>query len=119
MYGYVLFNDINVHNTTGETTSWLESYILIGRTTRQRDRPERQTSKSTRSDDERVTVSGSFNSFCFKLLATYHYYWLEKNFLGYLSEWEQSVYSLEGFTESQKATMMLSRETLDGIHMTG
>ncbi len=49
----------------------------------------------------------------------YFLQWLETNFLGYLDEWETSVKSREGFTDAQKATMMLSRETLEGLRITG
>ena len=45
--------------------------------------------------------------------------WLEKEFLGYLKEWKASVASREGFTPTEKARMCLSRETLEGLHITG
>ncbi len=44
--------------------------------------------------------------------------WLEKIFLGYLNEWASSVNARTGFSDAEKATMILSRETL-GLHMTG
>ena len=44
--------------------------------------------------------------------------WLEKEFLGYLKEWKESVGNHSGFTEAEKAMMCLSKETL-GLHMTG
>ncbi|KAL5483877.1 hypothetical protein EMCRGX_G020295 [Ephydatia muelleri] len=44
--------------------------------------------------------------------------WLEKEFLGYLKEWKESVDNRSGFTEAEKALMCLSKETLEGLHMT-
>eukprot|EP00731_Ephydatia_muelleri_P023952 Em0016g223a len=44
--------------------------------------------------------------------------WLEKEFLGYLKEWKESVDNRSGFTEAEKALMCLSKETLKGLHMT-
>ena len=43
--------------------------------------------------------------------------WLEKEFLPYLDQWEQSVWSRQ--FEGDKSTMMLSAETLLGIRFTG
>ena len=40
------------------------------------------------------------------------WYVYSSDFLGYLKKWETGR---EGFTNAQKATMMLSRETLEGI----
>lgn len=45
--------------------------------------------------------------------------WLEKDFLGYLDEWEASVHVREGFTRAEKALMTLSKETLEGLRLTG
>ena len=45
--------------------------------------------------------------------------WLEKDFLGYLDEWEASVSAREGFTRAEKASMILSKETLEGLRLTG
>ena len=45
--------------------------------------------------------------------------WLEEEFLGYLEEWEESVASRTGFTAKERAMMCLSRETLDGLRITG
>ena len=45
--------------------------------------------------------------------------WLEKDFLGYLKEWEDSVKQREGFTDAEKTMMLLSQETLEGLHITG
>ena len=45
--------------------------------------------------------------------------WLERDFLGYLDHWEESVWAREGFTPGEKAMMLLSRETREGLRMTG
>ena len=45
--------------------------------------------------------------------------WLEKEFIGYLKEWKESVESRPGFTEAEKAMMCLSKETLEGLHISG
>jgi len=45
--------------------------------------------------------------------------WLEDKFLGYLEEWEESVASRPGFTAKERAMMCLSRETLEGLRITG
>ena len=45
--------------------------------------------------------------------------WLENKFLGYLDEWKSSVASREGLTLMEEAKMCLSRETLEGLHITG
>ena len=49
-----------------------------------------------------------------------HLQWLEKDFLGYLGEWEASVRPREGFTRAEKTLMTLSKETLEGrLRLTG
>ena len=45
--------------------------------------------------------------------------WLKKDFLGYLDQWEKSVQARDGFKAGQKKMMLLSDETLTGIHITG
>ena len=45
--------------------------------------------------------------------------WLEKEFLGYLDDWEKAVKERKGFTDEQKKRMILSQETLEGLRMTG
>ena len=40
-------------------------------------------------------------------------------FLGYLQEWKGSVDGQSGFTEAEKAMTCLSKETIEGLHMTG
>ena len=45
--------------------------------------------------------------------------WLKDAFLGYLDSWEASVRERQRFSDAQKALMLLSRETLEGLRMTG
>ena len=45
--------------------------------------------------------------------------WLEKDFLGYLHEWDKVVSERVGFTPEEKKRMTLSQETLEGLRMTG
>ena len=45
--------------------------------------------------------------------------WLEKDFLGYLDEWDKAVSEREGFTPEEEKRMTLSQETLEGLRMTG
>ena len=40
-------------------------------------------------------------------------------FLGYLRDWEQHVNDLPGYTAAQRETMLLSRETREGIKISG
>ena len=72
-------------------------------------------------DEECLTVSGYH--LCISRVHHFNYsifmQWLEKEFLGYLKEWKASVDNRSGFTEAEKAMMCLSKETLEGLHMTG
>lgn len=45
--------------------------------------------------------------------------WLQDAFLGYFSNWEAGVQDRPGFTTAQKALMLLSKETREGLQMTG
>ena len=45
--------------------------------------------------------------------------WLEEDFLQCLSSWDDSVSALPGVTTAQKQAMTLSRETKEGLKMTG
>ena len=45
--------------------------------------------------------------------------WLQKDFLGYLKEWRASVDARKDITDAERPTMCLSRETLEGLHITG
>ena len=50
---------------------------------------------------------------------TVHLQWLKDDFLGYLDQWNDSVKGRQGFTPAQKQMMQLSRETLEGLRVTG
>ena len=52
-------------------------------------------------------------------LNNYQFQWLENEFLGYLDEWDASVWVREGFTDEEKKRMTLSQDTLEGLRMTG
>ena len=43
---------------------------------------------------------------------------LTKEFLPHLQQWKESVEKREGYSTAAKKRMMLSQETLDGIHIT-
>ena len=45
--------------------------------------------------------------------------WLEDDFLWYLHEWNLSVMNRDGYTDSEKALIQLSMETLEGLRITG
>ena len=45
--------------------------------------------------------------------------WLERDFLGYLKEWEDCVNARTDVPDAQKPMMLLSRETMEGLHITG
>ena len=45
--------------------------------------------------------------------------WLEVTFLGYLDEWEVYANSQIGISEKERAKLMLSRETIEGLRITG
>ena len=45
--------------------------------------------------------------------------WLEDDFMSYLEEWENSVHSRQDVAEAEKAIMLLSWETIEGLRMTG
>ncbi len=45
--------------------------------------------------------------------------WLEKDFLGYLDSWHDSVSSRPGFKPAHNKAMTLSAETLEGLRMSG
>lgn len=44
---------------------------------------------------------------------------MEKTFLSYLDEWEESVQKREGFNKDEKNRMQLSTQTTLGLRMTG
>ena len=71
----------------------------------------------TSPNDERLTVSfkkGIFLNICIIISQ-----WLEGEFLKYLGDWKASVDSRPGFTAAQKALMCISKETIEGLHITG
>ncbi len=45
--------------------------------------------------------------------------WLQDEFLPYLDEWERSVQALKGYKKGQKNRMLISKETMLGLRMTG
>ena len=45
--------------------------------------------------------------------------WLEDGFLKYLQDWEDCVHSREGFSKAEMQKMQLSRETIEGLRITG
>ena len=48
-----------------------------------------------------------------------HFQWLEKDFLGFLRDWEEECLQTNGLTMGEKRRMCLSRETLEGLRITG
>lgn len=53
------------------------------------------------------------------IVSTANYFkFLKEEFIPYLKQWKDSVENRKGFTKAHKKRMMLSQETLDGIHMT-
>ena len=65
-------------------------------------------------DDFRIKVCNTILSTCMSLIVK----WLENTFLAFLSKWETSMKEREGFSNKEKSRMLLSHETLYGIHMT-
>ena len=45
--------------------------------------------------------------------------WLKNDFLNYLDDWEDSANSQEDLSKSEQNRLCLSRETLEGLRMTG
>ena len=45
--------------------------------------------------------------------------WLKEDFLTYLDDWEKGVRSRPGYSAAEKSVMLLSRETLEGIRISG
>ena len=43
---------------------------------------------------------------------------LKEELLPYFNQWEKSVEERKGFKKGEKKRMLLSQETLDGIHIT-
>ena len=40
-------------------------------------------------------------------------------FLSYLHDWEEEIANKEGYNAKQRAKMLLSRETMEGLRITG
>lgn len=43
--------------------------------------------------------------------------WLTNDFLNYLSDWKESVNNRGNFSASEKASMLLNQQTLNGLHI--
>ena len=87
------------------------------------------------AEDKRLAVSGCMNhsaynniissvqshyNYCLALqLRTPIMQWLEDEFLGYLSEWEEAVEKRTGFEPHERKRMLLSSETHLGLRITG
>lgn len=52
-------------------------------------------------------------------MISFYIQWLKEEFLPYLNEWEKSVKERDKFSDLAKKKMLLSRETLLGIRITG
>lgn len=59
-----------------------------------------------------------YNLLCMCMVLIY-LQWLENDFLGFLSRWNESVQQQMNCTPAQKQTMLLSQQTMEGIQMTG
>ena len=71
------------------------------------------------SEDNRLKVNHPWLHYFLSYLITYvHVQWLEEDFLGFLAKWKKSVDALQ-LKPSQKSAMQLSRQTLEGLHITG
>ena len=55
------------------------------------------------------------NSWIYLILC---YQWLERDFLGYLAEWEESVRKRPGYIKTEQNRMLLSAETWLGLQTT-
>ena len=55
----------------------------------------------------------------FTRVISLYFQWLKNNFLGYLDGWEKEVSGRQGFTKAQQKRMCLSKETLEGLRITG
>ena len=96
-----LFDTLNVHNYSGGSKAL---------------KPFQAPFRSP--DDFRIKMCNTILSTCMSLnviIYIFHVKWLENAFL---SKWETSVKEREGFSNKEKSRMLLSHETLYGIHMT-
>ena len=84
---------------------------------REKRKPDLDPYKSDK--DSRLTVSTVFCLNYAVVLDSVNLQWLEKDFLGYLRDWDKCVSKQEGYTKDEKQRMTLSKETLKGLIMTG
>ena len=75
----------------------------------------------TSHEDERLSVSSvpALLQKIILILNSLFLQWLEKDFLGYLREWEENVEKRNGYSKDEKRRMTLSQETIKGLRMTG
>lgn len=71
-----------------------------------------------KADDERLKVSNLIQ-IKYDAIILLHLQWLKEDFLGYLKQWEESVQARRDVADSGKTKMLLSRETLEGLYITG
>ncbi len=75
-----------------------------------------------RATDERFKVNYNFDYY---KLNNYNYnnfvllQWLTDDFLGYLAEWEKEIAETQGLKTKEKQRLGLSRETVQGLRITG
>lgn len=72
-----------------------------------------------RPDDFRIKVAYNTQHNKQRQWSIVYIQWLQDTFLEYLKQWEASVAEREGFSAAEKAKMLLSRETLQGLKFTG
>ena len=75
----------------------------------------------TSHEDERLSVSSvpALLQKIILILNSFFLQWLEKDFIGYLREWEENVEKRNGYSKDEKRRMTLSQETIKGLRMTG
>lgn len=80
--------------------------------------PKKDGRGYTSANDERLQVmlNSLFRGVCKKCIVLQ---WLIEAFLGYLREWDNWVDSQTGSSQSDKARLRLSQETISGWRMTG
>ena len=69
------------------------------------------------ADDKRLKVCLNFITYMYINFESLQ--WLIDDFLEYLKEWETEVDGRKDLKKSERNKMILSRETLDGLKMTG
>ena len=70
-----------------------------------------------KASDERFKVVIIYK--VFDIICISMFQWLRHTFLGYFDEWEAEISSMTTLKKKQKAAMQLSRETLEGLKITG